>query len=214
MKTRRFNPTLMTYSLLICGVLLVEVACNTKDLSVLASSNPNLQHERQKQHGFEIYIFDVENLSEALSPEIVEALSENNLSTLSSNNLIRADMVITEGDIITYDWGSQKIVLRDAFRQRYISRELLWSPFSVFIVLFERKPLFSGKLLWTFSASGSRAPVLYVPSSVMAASGDELTIYVRPHSVIYLEEDMNVVFPIEDAKLVEQIRAHLEENGK
>lgn len=201
-------------SILFCGVLLIGIACRSIDLSALPSPPADLGNEKPIPDGLEIYIFEFENLSQLGSLEFVRSLSENNLSGLTRNDLMRADVIITEEDIVTFDWTTQKIILSDSIRQQYISKDLLLPPFSVFVVSFDGKPLFSGKLLWVHSATYFATPTLYVSSPVETSNEDELAMYIRPHSVVYLEKETEGVLPIDDQNLAERIRDHLELNGK
>lgn len=199
MKKRIYNPIPTICSLLLFGLLLIGIACSSSE----------------EHGGLQIYVFDNENRSNLGSPETAQAVSENNLSVLNSDDLATADIIITEEDILTYNWTIQKIVLSDTFREGYMSEEPFLSPGSVFIASFKGRPLFGGTVLTTSSPFRLETPILYVSPPLLEASGAEgLVVYLRPHSVTFLPEDEESVFPIADHELVEQLREHLQSNGK
>jgi hypothetical protein len=196
--------------ILLFGTLLIGIACSS-------SSSPNLgtQNEEYGKTRFEIHIFEFDNLNKLGPPEIVNAISENDPSVLNSYDLVKADVIITEEDILTYDWTIQEIVLNDSFRERYISEDTFLSDFSVFIVSFKGKPLFSGKILRTYSPLYLETPILYVSPPQGASAEDGLVVYLRPNSVVFQQgEDLETVFPIKDFFLAEQVRDHLRLSGK
>lgn len=215
MKKCTVNPILTTYTLFACGILSMGIACSSTDSLAQASPTPVQQDDEQSQGGFEIYVFEYDNLSELGSPETIRAVSENDTSVLNSNDLAEADVIITEDDILTYDWTTQKIVLRDTFRKQYTSEDPYLSDFSIFVVSFDGNPLISGRLLITISPVRTETPILYISPPLLAPSEDGLVLYLRPKSMIFQSEgDLETVFPIEDHDLAEQIREHLEINGK
>jgi hypothetical protein len=201
---RLSTPILLLVSLLLAGLLFIISGCGAKS-----------------QDGLVIYVIEAETLLNP-SEEIAAAFDEDDLSALTNNDLAKADIVITEEDILTYDWKTQKIVLSNTFRKPYtddsfssnpLSAPL--SPFSAFIVSFNGEPLFSGTVLPIVTATWYETPVLYVDDFSIISDEDGLVLYLRPSTMIIGREDnLDTVFPIVDQELAEEIRQHFEANGK
>jgi hypothetical protein len=215
MKNWTLNSSRVMYSLLLYTVLLIGIACTPNDSSALTAARPDQQNEEQEQDGLEIRVFEFANLSNLGSPETVLAVSQNNLSLLNNDDLAKADIVITEEDILTYDWSTQKLVLDNTFRERYGIAGSILSDFSIFIVSFKGKPLFSGMVLPIFSQMRREIPILYVVPPLLESPGEDgLVVYLKPQTLVIGQEDEESEFPIVDRELAEQIREHLQMNGK
>jgi hypothetical protein len=163
--------------------------------------------------GLEIFVFEYKN-HQKLGGKF-ESFAENDLSSLNQDDLRLADIIVSENDIVSYDWASQKIILKNRDSQPSNSIGSFIQDYSVFIVSFQDEPLFSGLVLYTISPYLPDTPVLYVTPKSMTPEVDGLVVYLRPpYNPVFSDGNAGSPFPGEDTELAERLREHLESVGK
>jgi hypothetical protein len=204
-KLTLLNFRILLINFVAFGILFFASACG---------SFPDLQPSDKVTNRMEIFIYE-DDSHEKLGSEKFGFIVNNDLSSLNPSDLETADIVITEDDIVSYDWALQKIVLKNRESRQIDLNGSFISDYSAFIIAFDGKPLFSGLVLLTISPNAIDSPVLYVEPTSFTPDLDGLVVYLRPqYDIIFPDNIAESPFPGEDKELAEQLRNHLEAVGK
>ncbi len=133
---------------------------------------------------------------------------------LQEANLDNNAFVITEQDIISYDWDHQILKLDQKLRLRYeASAADFLRDFSPFVVTFDGERLFGGMIIQPFSPLALKYPVLYVLNGPQYEPTEELSIALRSTHNHPVKFDTIALFPGNDAT-AKRLRERLMKLGK
>ncbi len=140
---------------------------------------------------------------------------ESSWPLLQQADLSKSTFVITEDDIVSYDWTHQHLKLSSQLRKKYEAEYLTFlADFSPFVVTIDQQPVLGGMILKQFSPLAVDYPVMYVLNGPAYPEEDELSIALRPIHDYRRKLDAPSSFPASDAQLTESVRRHLVEIGK
>ena len=196
-------------------MFLFSYGCVFDSQEVSLQTNVQTEKLSKSEDRFQIYIFEFNEFSKLDDPIFIDAASGNDLSVINNDDLGRANLIINEDDILFYNWNTQEIALNDVFREKYLTEQPFLSDFSIFILTFQGRPLFSGKILTTMSPLYVESPVLYISSPIGNEEREKLIVYLRPQGTVFRDgSELGVEFPFGDETIREQVRQYLLSIGK
>lgn len=205
--------TLLAVSLWMVTALVaacVALPASTKtDRVSLLSPSPSIEPRDVHTAIFAIHIFEPGSLG-TLGYSVASSwplLQQADLSTSA--------FVITEDDIVSYDWTHQQLMLTSQLRKKYEVESMTFlADFSPFVVTIDQQPVFGGMILKQFSPLAIDFPVLYVLNGPAHPDEDLLSIALRPTHDYQRKLDAPSSFPSSDSQLADSVRQHFVEIGK
>ena len=188
-------------------VAFLAISCDT---SMVLTSNSKGIEKNTTDGAFEIHLFKEASVTTSVSSPI-EWQNVDGWKPLLEADLSTSDFVITEADIIDYDWNIQKITFRHDMGEHQLGGALFEEEYDYFVIALDKQPIIGGGTMHDMSPVVVRIPVMYV-STIPPSGIDNLEIYLRLHSWIYLDEE--VPFPSDDFEIVERVRQRLRRIGK
>jgi len=171
---------------------------------ITPTMNLSVQGSNTSDQVFAIYIFDPGSLG-TLGYSV-----ESSWPLLQKVDLNTKTLVITEQDIVSYDWTHQILELNESFRLRYEeSASSFLADFSPFVVTLADEPVFGGMIIQPFSPLAIDYPVLYVLNDPQYQSSRTLSIALRPVHDYRAKFDAMSPFPGTNPVVNERVRQRL-----
>lgn len=139
-------------------------------------------------------------------PDSVNWADEDGWEPLLELDLDSSDLLITEDDIVHYDWNSHTLLLDGDSRPPAEDENL---DFSAFVLTLGETPIIGGVVLSEISAVRTNIPVIYY-SPVIYPEGTELELKLRASTGFNASSLFSKIDPV----IAERIRQRMLEIGK
>lgn len=205
MTIKRSFRKLPWHRALCLGLVLFLISCSPEGQAVQLPQEMSGETNMEASF-FTIHFFRGNN---PVIPTDIHFGDENSWRKLLSIDLNKNDLLLTENNIVSYDWVVQKIITTDEFRAQYDSGEPHSSDYSWFVIALDGEAVCGGGILPEISTVGAKIPVIYVSSSLLHAEHDNLELLLRPNAF-----DKKPLFPVNDPTISERIQQHFSKVGK
>ncbi|WP_110514050.1 hypothetical protein [Herpetosiphon llansteffanensis] len=182
--------------LMYCWMLIVLlVGCTQADQASLTTKQ------------FAIYIFDRAAINQ------FEGQNHNPTAALQTIDLAQASVVLTETDLLAYDWPQQQLRIRNPQGVLAKERPAEMDIEGFFVIVFNQQRIVLGRVHSNSTAMAADYPLL-LDTIESYSTGEAISVYQLRANSATIRSDAPHAFPNADPAIAEAVKNHLRELGK